>query len=116
MTNPHGAPEAPAPPSAPTQPSTSTAVLERTQTRRQRDDGDGDRFAHFVRRDRANQSLENGGAVVALCGKIWIPLRDPSSYPVCPRCKALRDEMGKMGPSWPFFDGSDSGGEGGGRG
>ncbi|MDO5721945.1 MAG: DUF3039 domain-containing protein [Actinomycetaceae bacterium] len=109
MTQPHGAPAAPSAPTAPSEPGTSTAVLERTETRRQRDDGDGDRFAHFVRRDRVNQSLESGGAVVALCGKIWIPLRDPSGYPVCPRCKALRDEMKNMGPSWPFFDGNEGG-------
>jgi hypothetical protein len=27
--------------------------------------------------------------VVALCGKKWIPNRDPQRYPVCPTCKEL---------------------------
>ena len=87
-------------PSAPTGPSTasSTGLLERT-------DGDGDRFAHFVRKDKANSSMVTGQPVVALCGKVWIPTRDASQYPVCPTCKELRDSMGKNGRNWPFSDG-----------
>ncbi len=27
-----------------------------------------------------------GEAIVALCGKKWIPTRDPSRYPICPTC------------------------------
>ncbi len=67
--------------------------------------GDGDRFAHYVRRDRANQTAITGQAVVALCGKVWVPTRDAKNYPVCPKCKALRDEIGKQGGNWPFGDG-----------
>ena len=82
-------------PSAPTGPSTasSTGLLERTETRKERTDGDGDRFAHFVRKDKANSSM------------VWIPTRDASQYPVCPTCKELRDSMGKNGRNWPFSDG-----------
>ena len=67
-------------PSAPTGPSTasSTGLLERTETRKERTDGDGDRFAHFVRKDKANSSMVTGQPVVALCGKVWIPTRDAS--------------------------------------
>ncbi|WP_420884429.1 DUF3039 domain-containing protein [Actinomyces bouchesdurhonensis] len=73
-------------PSAPSGPSTasSTGLLERTETRKERTDGDGDRFAHFVRKDKANSSMLTGQPVVALCGKVWIPTRDASQYPVCP--------------------------------
>ena len=28
-----------------------------------------------------------GEAIEALCGKKWVPTRDPSRYPVCPTCK-----------------------------
>ena len=31
--------------------------------------------------------------VVALCGKVWVPKRDPTHYPVCPDCKRIYDEM-----------------------
>ena len=27
-----------------------------------------------------------GEAIVALCGKKWVPTRDPSRYPICPTC------------------------------
>lgn len=80
----------------------SLDVMEETQVKPDRNSGDGDRYAHFVRRDRANRSAETGQAVVALCGKVWVPTRDAKKYPVCPRCKQMRDEMGKHGPAWPF--------------
>lgn len=100
--------DAPQAPSAPAAPSTasSTSTLERTETREERSPGDGDRFAHFVRRDRVDSALISGQPIIALCGKVWIPLRDPSKYPVCPRCKALRDEMKKFGGNWPYSDGN----------
>ncbi|EEH63630.1 hypothetical protein HMPREF0044_0649 [Gleimia coleocanis DSM 15436] len=87
--------------------STSTSVLERTETREEPSDGDRDRFAHFVRRDRVDRSIISGQPVVALCGKIWVPLRDPGKYPVCPKCLAIKDEMGKLGPNWPYSSGGD---------
>ena len=34
-----------------------------------------------------------GRPVVALCGKVWVPKRDPSQFPVCPDCKRIYDEM-----------------------
>lgn len=99
-------------PSAPSGPSTasSTGLLERTETRKERTGGDGDRFAHFVRKDKANSSMVTGQPVVALCGKVWTPGRDPSKYPVCPTCKSIYEEMrngegsgdGK-GPRFPRF-------------
>ena len=50
-------------------------------------------------------AAKEGAPVVALCGKVWIPTRDASQYPVCPTCKELRDSMGKNGRNWPFSDG-----------
>lgn len=77
-------------------------VLEQTQVKPEHTGGDGDRFAHFVRRDRASKSMGTGQPVVALCGKVWVPTRDAKKYPVCPRCQELHKEMGKQGPNWPF--------------
>jgi hypothetical protein len=73
-----------------------TAVLERPeadeQTQRS-DDGNADRFAHYVSRDRMRESQLTGRPVVALCGKIWVPKHDPSQFPVCPDCKRIYEEM-----------------------
>lgn len=106
-------PQGPSSPQAPGGPETqsSTGLLERTETEREKSPGDGDRFAHFVRKDRVDSSLITGQPVVALCGKVWIPSRDASKYPVCPRCKALRDGMGRNGRNWPFSDGGSGGSE-----
>lgn len=53
------------------------------------DDGDHDRFAHYVRKDDIVRANVEGVPVRALCGKRWIPNRDPSKYPVCPTCKDI---------------------------
>jgi hypothetical protein len=34
-----------------------------------------------------------GSPVTALCGKVWVPSRDPSRFPVCPDCKNVLDGM-----------------------
>ena len=53
------------------------------------DDGDHDRYAHYVRKSDIVRANVEGVPVTALCGKKWIPNRDPSRYPVCPTCKEL---------------------------
>jgi hypothetical protein len=53
------------------------------------DEGEHDRFAHYVRKGDIVRSAVEGVAVVALCGKKWIPNRDPEKYPVCPSCKEI---------------------------
>jgi Protein of unknown function (DUF3039) len=50
------------------------------------DDGDHDRFAHYCRKSDITRALVTGEAIVALCGKKWVPTRDPSGYPICPTC------------------------------
>ena len=53
------------------------------------DGGDHDRFAHYVLRDEILPSSVEGTPVIALCGKVWVPSRDPKKYPVCPECKEI---------------------------
>jgi len=50
------------------------------------DDGDHERFSHYVRKDKIVESAVVGTPVVALCGKVWVPGRDPQKFPVCPDC------------------------------
>lgn len=56
-------------------------------------DGDHDRFAHYVRKADIVRSNVEGVPVQALCGKVWIPNRDPDRYPVCPTCKELHSRI-----------------------
>ena len=73
-----------------------TSVLEReldTTPRTQDSDGDHDRFAHYVRKEKILESALSGDAVIALCGKVWVPGRDPQKFPVCPTCKEIYDGL-----------------------
>lgn len=62
---------------------------ERTDTRPSTGDGDHDRFSHYVKKDEMTKALVEGTPVRALCGKIWVPSRDPDRYPTCPACEEL---------------------------
>jgi hypothetical protein len=53
------------------------------------DDGDHDRFAHYVKKGEIVESAVSGKAVRALCGKKWVPSRDPEKFPICPVCKEI---------------------------
>jgi hypothetical protein len=56
-------------------------------------DGDHERFAHYVQKDKIMESAVGGTPVIALCGKVWVPNRDPKKYPVCPECKEIFESM-----------------------
>ena len=74
-----------------------TSVLERVETKEQTkrtDNGDADRYSHYVSKERIAESRLTGRPVVALCGKVWVPRHDPSQYPVCPDCKRIYEQMG----------------------
>jgi hypothetical protein len=51
------------------------------------DGGDHDRFARYCKKADITRALVTGEAIVALCGKKWVPTRDPTRYPVCPTCR-----------------------------
>ncbi|WP_028244835.1 DUF3039 domain-containing protein [Pseudoclavibacter soli] len=70
----------------------SIALLER-EMRELEEDGDHDRFAHYVQKEKILESAVNGTPVRALCGKIWTPGRDPGKFPVCPECKEIYERM-----------------------
>ena len=52
-------------------------------------DGDHDRFSHYVDKTEITKALIEGTPVKALCGKVWVPHRDPEKFPICPTCKEL---------------------------
>ncbi|MEV3922462.1 DUF3039 domain-containing protein [Actinomadura coerulea] len=56
-------------------------------------DGDHERFAHYVKKAKITESAVTGTPVIALCGKVWVPNRDPKKYPVCPECKEIYESM-----------------------
>lgn len=80
-------------------PGSQTVVDERTDFRL--DEGDHERFSHFVPKNKLTEAMVMGTPVVALCGKVWVPSRNPDRFPVCPECKEI----------WETFRGGEGGGD-----
>jgi hypothetical protein len=46
-----------------------------------------------VRKEKIVESAVMGTPVIALCGKVWVPNRDPKKFPVCPECQEIYDGL-----------------------
>ena len=68
-----------------------------TKAETSNDEGDHDRFSHYVRKDQATESMVMGTPITALCGKVWVPSRDPDKYKICPTCKELYELLSSNG-------------------
>lgn len=50
------------------------------------------RVAHIVDRSKVTAAYIEGSPLIALCGHVWVPSRDPKNYPLCSKCIAVREE------------------------
>ena len=75
--------------------SESTVLDKRTE--KLLDDGDHERFAHYVNKTEMTKSAVTGNPVRALCGKKCVPNRNPENFPVCPECKKIYEELKAAG-------------------
>ena len=71
---------------------TDTLLEERLEST---DEGDHERFSHYVRKEKITEAMVTGKPVRALCGKKWVPSRDPEKFPICPTCKEIFDGLKK---------------------
>ena len=69
--------------------------LEELLNQEQIEEGDHERFSHYVQKEKILASALSGKPVIALCGKVWTPGRDPEKFPVCPTCKEVYDGLKK---------------------
>ncbi len=98
-------------------PGTSTGLLERTeQQTAPMEPGDHERFSHYVRKEKILESAMSGEPVTALCGKIWVPGRNPDRFPVCPVCKEIYEGLRDPQDGGDGGSGSGQGGSGAGFG
>lgn len=76
-------------------PGAQTIIDERTATRPDYrvEDGDHEKFSHYVPKEKLTDAMIMGTPVVALCGKVWVPSRDPERFPVCPECKEIWETL-----------------------
>lgn len=69
-------------------------LLEKPDT--QTTDGDGeerDRQKHYVPHAELEAAIFSGRPARALCGKLWVPSRDPDKYPLCKTCKKIFEAL-----------------------
>jgi hypothetical protein len=76
----------------PTAPDSGTLTEERTDHRLV-EEGDHERFSHYADKEKIMEAMVNGTPVRALCGKVWVPSRDPQRFPVCPECKEIYESI-----------------------
>ena len=75
--------------------STLDRELEELLEQEQVEDGDHERYSHYVQKEKILKSAMTGKPVIALCGKVWTPGRDPQKFPVCPTCKEIYEGLKK---------------------
>ncbi|MBU6279652.1 MAG: DUF3039 domain-containing protein [Actinomycetales bacterium] len=80
-----------------TAPLASPTLSPDTDERLSNDDGDHERFAHYVEKAKIVESAVTGTPVKALCGKTWVPNRDPSRFPICPDCERIHKSLPRGG-------------------
>ncbi len=78
-------------------PGAQTIVDERVDERPDLriEEGDHERFSHYVPKDKLMAAMVEGTPVRALCGKVWVPSRDPERFPTCPECKDAWENLPK---------------------
>jgi hypothetical protein len=59
----------------------------------EQDTDDQNQFAHYAEKDLITEAYVMGNPIVALCGKIFIPSRDPERLPICVDCKNILESM-----------------------
>ena len=88
----------PQPEQSPASTPSRTAVLDREEQAEEKvEPGDHERFAHYVKKEKIMESALSGDPVIALCGKVWVPGRDPKRFPVCPTCKEIYETLSGKG-------------------
>ncbi len=71
----------------------STNVLEDVNTDVKNDDNDDEQFAHYAESASVTEGYIMGTPVIAICGKVFVPSRNPERLRVCPICKEIMDAL-----------------------
>lgn len=60
--------------------------------------GSPDDRAHYARKNDIWRANLEGGRVMALCGVMFEPIRDPQRFPVCEDCQRIADGLPPLHP------------------
>lgn len=72
-----------------------TQVLDLLDTdlERETESGDSNEFAHYAEAASVTEGYIMGTPVQALCGKVFIPSKNPERLKVCPICKEIVEAL-----------------------
>jgi hypothetical protein len=68
-----------------------TDVLEKTDL--DTEESNEEYFAHYADAAKVTEGYIMGTPVIALCGKVFIPHRNPEKLRVCPICKEIVEAL-----------------------
>lgn len=64
-----------------------------TETEEELDTSGRKKFAHYAEASKVTEGYVMGTPVEAVCGKMFVPTRDPKKFPVCPICKDIVNSL-----------------------
>lgn len=56
-------------------------------------DFDEPKYAHYAESGSVTEGYVLGKPVVAICGEVFVPSRDPKKFPLCPICKEIVEAL-----------------------
>jgi hypothetical protein len=54
---------------------------------------DEPKHSHYAEATSVTEGYVLGTPVMAVCGKLFIPSRDPKKFPICPICKEIAEAL-----------------------
>jgi hypothetical protein len=57
------------------------------------ENNDENKFAHYAEKVSVTEGYVLGTPVLAVCGKLFVPSRDPKKFPLCPICKKISEAL-----------------------
>lgn len=51
------------------------------------------KYAHYAESVSVTEGYVMGKPVLAICGELFVPNRDPKKFPVCPICKEIIESL-----------------------
>ena len=70
-----------------------TATIEDVSVEQEVTENGKPKYAHYAESASVTEGYVLGKAVLALCGELFIPSRDPKKFPVCPICKEIVEAL-----------------------
>jgi len=73
--------------------SVSTLEIVETENQIQLDDEGNEVFAHYAEKVSTTAGYVLGTPVQAICGKVFVPFRNPDKLRICSACKEIMDAL-----------------------